>query len=209
MFGGLDCGWTKARRDIARTMAIDPGNVAVILLAAGQSRRFGHCDKLVQPYRCEPLVAHAARTLATIPFAAHIAVADGEVASLLPDAFRAVANPDPGRGLSSSIGVGLAALDRMLPTACMIALADMPLVPKDHFEALMHAFEADDPQAMVATCSPGGKPIVPALFGQVQFGALRGLTGDRGARALLANAPTVTCDPALLADFDRPSDFAG
>src|SRR3546814_1183356 len=53
---------------------IEPEAVALILLAAGRSTRFGVADKLAAPLHGRPLVQHAANTLSPIPFGRHIAV---------------------------------------------------------------------------------------------------------------------------------------
>ena len=50
-----------------------PETTALVLLAAGQSRRFGG-DKLGAPLLGKPLALHAADALAAIPFATRIAV---------------------------------------------------------------------------------------------------------------------------------------
>ena len=89
--------------------------------------------------------------------------------------------------------------------ACLIALADMPLVPPAHFKALAEAANAG-PASLVAT-NLAGRGRVPALFGRSHFDALQALEGDRGAAGFLRGASNVDCDPALLADFDRPEDF--
>jgi molybdenum cofactor cytidylyltransferase len=47
----------------------------------------------------------------------------------------------------------------------------------------------------------------PALFGARHFGALEALSGDRGAGALLADAPCLPLPPGRL-DVDRPEDLA-
>jgi len=185
-------------------IAVD--RVAVLLLAAGRSSRFGADDKLAQPLQGRPLAWHAAATLAGLPFAAHVAVAGNQAASLLPPRFEIVVNERPERGLSHSISLGIAAVEPRDVNACLVALADMPFVPARHFTALLREFH-ENSEAVIAT-GAGERSQVPAVFGRRYFGALPGLEGDEGARELLRDAPSIACDPALLADFDRPADFA-
>jgi molybdenum cofactor cytidylyltransferase len=180
--------------------------VGVVLLAAGLSRRFGTDDKLAQPYRGRPLIAHAAGMLAQVPFGAHVAVVHGEAAGLLPACFAHVHNPDPAGGLSGSVRLGVAAVAARGLPACLIALADMPHITLAHIAALLRAFPAGDPMAILGTAR-GVEAMVPALFGSGRYGELLALSGDRGARELLRGAPAMACDPAILADFDRPEDF--
>lgn len=183
-----------------------PGEVGCLLLAAGRSTRFGAGNKLRAPYRGKPLGLHASDTLAAIPFARHIAIVSEAAQGLFPAPFEALLNPSPEAGMSSSIALGVEALAGTGVRAALIALADMPLVPALHFEALLTRF---DPAASIAIVATGVQdvPQVPALFGSEHFAALAALTGDRGARGLFTNATTVLCEPRLLIDFDRPEDF--
>ncbi len=179
--------------------------VTAVLLGAGYSRRFGPGDKLVHPLHGRPLVRHAADRLAKISFAAHIAVARRPVASLLPPPFEVVINREPERGLSHSIALGVAALHSRDVDACLIALADMPFVPTAHFERLLAQFtKGGEDRIATRSCK---RVQVPAIFGRSHFDSLLALTGDSGARALLRDAPSIPCEAALLADFDRPEDF--
>ncbi|WFL77776.1 nucleotidyltransferase family protein [Altererythrobacter arenosus] len=182
------------------------GHVGLVLLAAGRSRRFGPQDKLAQDWRGKPLARHAADTLAALPFAAHIAVVGEDSRLQLPEQFETVTNPDPALGLSHSIALGVEALLPRHLDACLIALADMPLVPEAHFLALLDGVARSDGD-IVATAN-GDRAQVPAVFGKEHFAALIALTGDQGARELLRTARTIPCDAELLADFDRPEDFA-
>ncbi len=182
--------------------------VGVVLLAAGLSRRFGTDDKLAQAWRGRPLIAHAAELLAGMAFGAHVAVVHGPAAALLPAAFEQVRNPDPGAGLAGSLRLGVSAVAHADLDACLVVLADMPLMTREHIAALLAVFPADEPLAVLGTAR-GGSVMVPALFARGRFGELLALSGDRGARDLLFEAPAIACDPAILADMDRPGDFAG
>lgn len=189
---------------------IDPSQVAAILLAAGESRRFGAEDKLAQPFRGQPLVVHAAKLLASFPFARHIAVVSGATRADIPPSLTQICNPDPARGLGTSLGLGVAEAvkgEGSAISACLVMLGDMPLVPASHIRALLGAFDPEDPLSRVGTAL-GGRTIVPAVFGTGHFPSLMALDGDEGARNLLRGAVGVPCDPACLQDFDRPEDFA-
>ena len=85
----------------------------------------------------------------------------------------------------------------------MIALADMPLVPRSHIEAMLTAFNGD------RLSSQGPHSLMPpALFGARHFAALCALTGDRGAGALLRGAPVLTLEAHAALDVDRAEDLA-
>lgn len=176
-------------------------DTAAILLAAGAARRFG-ANKLAQNFAGEALGLRAARTLAGIGFGHCIAVVADEAVDYRPLGFAIVSN-QAGAPLGSSIAAGVAAAAREGCTACLIALADMPLVPAAHFEALLAAHDG----AVTATLL-GGRPMVPALFDQSRFAALMALSGDRGAQSLLLDARGVPARREWLADVDTPADLA-
>lgn len=179
--------------------------VAVILLAAGLSTRFGPSNKLVEPLDGLPLGLHAARTLGSLPFAARIVVTrDGK-----PDfgsyGFTPVINPTPDTGQSGSIRLGLVQARLAAPEAVLIALADMPFMPVAHVEAMMARFEQSHP---IVGSWDGEAACPPALFGRPLFDALEALGGDRGAGALLRGATLVAAAGGELADMDTLADFA-
>lgn len=173
---------------------------AAILLAAGRSLRFGSADKLMSDFEGRPMVDHAAETLAGLPFAHHIAVVRvgaTELRDLLElRGFTIVENDRPEDGLSHSIALGVAAAGEA--EAALIALGDMPRVPADHFRALCEAAGEGGAASLGLDRS-----TVPAAFIAARFAELATLTGDQGARTLLADAVPVRIDPAALLDVDR------
>lgn len=175
--------------------------VAALLLAAGRSTRFGR-DKLAASLHGLPLGLHAARTLLELPFAAHIVVT--RPSGPCWPGFETIENGRPEKGMAHSIGLGLRAARDAGAEAVVIALADMPFVPPEHFRRLLSLCRGAD--ALVAS-SDGARRSPPALFGSRWFAALENLTGDRGARDLLDQAEAVLTDPRSLADIDRPEDI--
>jgi molybdenum cofactor cytidylyltransferase len=183
---------------------IRPEAVAVVLLAAGLSSRFGQRDKLAVPLDGLPLGLHAARMLASLPFARKIAVTREGGPDFTAYGFTPIVNPDPAAGQASSIRLGLAQARKLEPQAVLIALADMPFVPVAQILALMARF-GDEFRVVAST--EGTRPSPPALFDASFFPALESLTGDTGARALLREAELIGASPAELADIDTPGDL--
>lgn len=184
----------------------DPSECAAILLAAGQSSRFGAADKLLAPWGTDRLAERAAIALNAAGFGRRIAVvqeAAPEVAERLSAlGFELVVNGDPGAGLSRSIQLGIDAIEGA--SAAVIALADMPRVPAGHFVQLAAAVSGKTP---IAATQGAHGPMVPAAFDRSMFARLRSLSGDTGARALLQTAPTISIDLELLIDIDRPDQL--
>ncbi|NJC33775.1 molybdenum cofactor cytidylyltransferase [Sphingomonas jejuensis] len=174
-------------------------DVDVLLLAAGRSRRFGDDDKLLAPFHGLPLALHAARTLASLGCRRLVAVcASDAVAGILEDAgFAIVRNDDPDAGMGHSIALGASALGGDGRT--LVALADMPAISAAHLRTMI-AYDAD----MVASEAAGIRSP-PALFGAGMRHRLASLSGDRGARDLLATALPVPAPAGTLADVDTPA----
>ena len=179
--------------------------VALVLLAAGASHRFGVADKLAAPFRGRPLAHHAADTLAGMPFAGRFVVVGAGPSPLADRGFTLIANPAPEAGQSRSIALGVAAARAAGARAVLIALADMPLVTTGHVQRLLMRHEGD--RSIVAS-GDGARRAPPALFGRAHFDALCHLDGDGGMRALLAGATIVPVTPGELADVDTPADLA-
>ena len=190
---------------------IDAANIAAVLLAAGESRRFGTDDKLLTPLAGEPLALHAARHIVELAPRRRIAVchdADGALAQVLAShGFEIVANPHPEYGLSRSLSCGIAEVARGPETAALICLADMPFVGTGHLRNLLARFDPLDAPTVAST--NGETTMPPALFSRALFDRLRAGEGDRGGKALLADAALVHARADELVDIDRPDDLPG
>ena len=185
--------------------------VAGILLAAGTSRRFGRCNKLLAPWHGRPLVMHAADSLAaarlqgwlaeTIAVIGHQAPAIGEL--LMPPLERAVVNPDYATGLASSVRCGLEAATGA--GAALIMLGDMPKVQPADIAALVQAWQSG--AGSLIAPEHGGRRGNPVLIGAQHFAALSRLSGDSGAHMLFAQHPPfrVPASAGVLFDVDTPA----
>jgi molybdenum cofactor cytidylyltransferase len=189
--------------------SIDPAQLAVVLLAAGQSQRFGDEDKLLAPIGGIPLAIHSARAIYTLGAGTKVAVCpstDGALArALAEEGFEIVVNPHPEQGLSSSLACGIGRVILSSAKAAFVCLADMPFVAPEHFLALLNRL---DPVARpVIASSSEGIAMPPALFARSKFEQLMTLNGGLGARPLLTEADLVPASPKTLADVDRRSDL--
>ncbi len=176
--------------------------LALVLLAGGQSARFGG-PKLIAPLHGKPLALHAAEMLAGLPFAARYAVIGAQVPDLVALGYEPVQLDPPGAPQARSLALGVAAAQAGGARAVLVALADMPFVPPEHIRALVSGFDGD----RIATVADGVS-MPPAIFGAAHFAALTALDGDRGGAVRLKRAPTVALDPQLALDIDRPEDLA-
>ncbi len=177
---------------------------ALILLAAGRSRRFGDADKLAQEFLHKPVAYHVVTALESIPFRTRIAVIDGTKLDFASRGFEVIVNEDPAAGMSRSVKLGLRAARAAGVRAVLFALADMPRITAAHVYRLLDTAQGDD--AVVAS-SDGVKPCPPAIFGQGRFDFLESLEGDAGARDLVRAGRHVVTAPAELIDIDTPEDL--
>ena len=172
-----------------------------VLLAAGQGRRFGG-RKLMEPLAGRPLLDHA---LAAVDLARLQGALAGGVA-VLPAGeldlrelverkdLLVVENGEPAAGLSRSLRLGLAALEREhlepRPSAAVIVLGDQPLVRARVIGALVAARRETGaacirPRYAAAPDQPGH----PVLLDRSAWALASGLEGDAGLGSLLARHP--------------------
>lgn len=184
---------------------IEAERVALVLLAAGRSQRFGAADKLMAPYLGRPLGLHVVVALEAVPFCERIAVVSDTRLDLARCGYRVVRNDDPAAGLSRSLRLGVEAACRGKAEAVLIALADMPRVTATHIYRLLD--RAEGPDAIIAS-SDGVDPRPPALFGCNHLEVLLKAEGDAGARELVKHGHHVVTSPAELADVDTQEQLA-
>jgi len=185
---------------------------ALLLLAAGAARRMGGRDKLLETVGGEALLARQAgaglaaglEVLVTLP-----AEAPAREAALAGLAARIVRVPDAVEGMAASIRAGVRALAADAP-GVMILPADMPAIGADDLAALAAAF-AEAPEGILRAAAADGTPGHPVIFPRRLFGALAGLSGDEGARSLLADEDVRLCarpGRRALIDLDPPEEWA-
>jgi molybdenum cofactor cytidylyltransferase len=172
-------------------------------------------NKLLEPLFGTPLVAQVVDR-ALEARAAPVVVVSGHEAHRVAEALadrpiELIRNPRWDEGLSTSLSVGLAALEGRVEGA-LICLGDMPRVTTADLCALLSAFQ-EDPPAVVAAWVPvhAGRRGNPVLWSARWFAALRELRGDRGAKALLGElgdrVVEVSAGPGVLFDIDTPEEL--
>jgi molybdenum cofactor cytidylyltransferase len=194
-----------------------------VVLAAGAGRRFAEQSggrKLLAPFEGRPLIAGALDAVFAAPARRVLLVTDGDAAlagiardlagSLgRADDLDVVVAADAAEGMGASLRT---AVDALPPDSdgVFVFLGDMPRVPAGLAQALLEALTPEFDA--VAPCLEGRRGH-PVLFGKACFAALRGLSGDVGARDVLAAigerlALVDSSDAGILFDVDRPQDLA-
>ena len=184
---------------------MDIKDVAIVVLAAGNARRFGS-DKLMADLDGKPLGVRAAAQMGQLDAAAHIAVCQPE-APIAPHylklGYTIAENRHAERGLSGSLHLAVEAAAQTEAQALMILLADMPFVELAHVAALIAASNGE-----ILASSDGKQSMPPAIFPRDSWSRLLKAEGDAGARHILLNASTRTAPEGSLRDIDTPDDLA-
>lgn len=175
------------RADAADRPQARAPRIAIIVLAAGQSRRMGKDNKLVADVNGTAMVRHTLENIAGVVPDEPIVVtgheADMVTAALVGLDLKIVHNPKFATGLSTSLVTGLGALDDEVD-GVLVCLADMPRVSREDIKKLIAAF---DPIENRAICVPTfrGKRGNPVLWGREFFDPMSRVSGDVGARHLI------------------------
>jgi molybdenum cofactor cytidylyltransferase len=163
-----------------------PDHVAAVILAAGQSYRFGAAKQLAELHG-RTLLEHVLAVASAAGLAPIVAV----VPVWLPppptmdhERLRWVRNPHPERGMSHSLRIGFEALDPGTGAA-VILLGDQPIMPPTTIAALVAA-RGEKP--IVATMSHG-LLSPPVLIERSHFEVIRQPSGDIGLREVLNEHP--------------------
>jgi len=189
--------------------------VAALILAAGFARRFGSDKRRL----LVPSASMASQTLLEFTVAKYATVFDHcyvvmRDADELPAAWNSTASVtvltqnNNQAGMGDNLALSARHVYQQGADAMVIALADMPLVEASTLE---HLKALSAVGAIVVPCC-GGLRGHPVLFGREYFAALAELSGDVGARSVLAaNASRVvtleTNDAGVLEDVDTIDDW--
>jgi len=192
--------------------------LAGVLLAAGRGTRFdpsGARLKLLEPATRGP---HVGLPLAVAAARSLCAAVDEVIAVVAPpideparrlhsllqaEGCRLVVNPRAAEGQALSIVAGVAASDA---DGWIVALADMPAIPTDVALRVADALRAG---ALTAAPVHRGRRGHPVGFAASLRPQLLALTGDEGARAILARHPPLLLDVddgGILYDVDTARD---
>lgn len=182
-------------------------NIAVVLLAAGLSRRMGQNKLLRRLPNGQTLLEDRLRMINEAGIAPYVArpagsskfdITNGQAISI------AVSDNSLGLGHSLSVAV------RALPTdisGIMVLLADLPDLTADDLRMMIATF---DGKTILRGASSDGKPGHPVIFPTQYRPQLEALSGDHGARSLLTseNVQLVRLPGQnAVRDLDTPADW--
>ena len=174
--------------------------VAAVILAAGAGSRFGG-DKVLAVLEGRPLIRHVldAATAADLDPVVIVTPPGGPLATLDLGPGRRVENPLPEEGLSSSVRLGLRALDAdpaAAVDAAVILPADQPRVRAETIRALVTAAGLSPQTPFVVARHEDGAPN-PVLARRSIWRLADELAGDRGFGPVLATHPELVREVSI------------
>jgi molybdenum cofactor cytidylyltransferase len=190
------------------------GDCALLILAAGESRRMGQPKQLL-PLHGRPLIEHMVRAALASPVWPVVVVtgANGEAVrrAVAHHPVRFASNPDWRSGPGSSLRSGLRLLEGCSPAvrAAMVVLADQPA-----FDPAAACRLLDQWRRSGRSCAAvrwGERLGPPAVFARSTWRDLLASDSAHGARDYLAahRAEVHACDlPRMTIDLDTPADYA-
>lgn len=182
----------------------------IILLAAGESKRFGSPKQLAS-FRGKPLLRHAVETALEAglgPVNVVLGAVDQPCRDILAGMeVNIIHHAGWKKGMGGSISAGIRPWlgRRNPPEGVIVLLADQPGVTAAHLQALAAASAGHS----IVASAYGGQLGAPAWFAPDKFTRLLLLEGEKGAKALIAREPRVhKIDiPAAAYDIDTPGDL--
>ncbi|HEV3503773.1 MAG TPA: nucleotidyltransferase family protein [Actinomycetes bacterium] len=165
------------------------GRVLGVVLAAGGSTRMGRPKQLAD-LDGRPLLAHVLAAVGAAPVDRVVVALGSAAGEVLDRVDLGRAEPLVVEGWAEGMGHVLASTLAQAGDgwgAVVVLLGDQPLVTAGAVARLVEAWRAGAGPAVTATY--GGRPGHPKLFDRRLLPDLLGLTGDTGARDLLAAHP--------------------
>lgn len=192
---------------------IDASRACAIVLAAGAGSRFGG-GKLRALLDGRPVLQHLLDTLAGVGFGDIVVVLGGDHTELGAAIHwrdeRRVLNPEPERGLASSVRVGFEAIEAPALDAAMVMLGDQPRLAAGVIRSLLAATLSDGRPIGVPLYDDGTNPN-PVLLLRSAWPLIATLTGDRGLGPVLARRPELVLEVPVAGsnpDIDTAQDLA-
>jgi molybdenum cofactor cytidylyltransferase len=182
-----------------------------VILAAGASTRLGRPKQLIRIHG-ESLIRRAVRAANEAGFAPVYVVLGANAADLLAEVAELgvvpVENPAWPEGMASSLRAGVQMVMRAGPPHLLLMVCDQPAVCASLLSAMRAQHQAAG--AAITAAEYSGRLGVPAIFAQPLYPELIQITGDRGARDVIARHSTQVCRVPFASgawDIDTPEDL--
>jgi molybdenum cofactor cytidylyltransferase len=191
----------------------DTEEIGIIVLAAGESKRFGSLKQLAT-FQGKSLLRRAAETAVSVGCGRVFVVLGAYPEKLIPELedlpLQVVYNQGWRSGIMSSIHTGLSRLIQQnnRVAGVLIMLCDQPLVDPELINSLIEIFLNKKP--LITASKYSGTVGVPAIFSSALFNEILQFNAKGGAKELLIKYQDrleVIEAPQAMLDIDIPQDY--
>lgn len=186
--------------------------IAMIILAAGRSKRMGSANKLTLPLGDKAVLDYVIDAALESAVDRVLVVTNDEHVSGRYDAITYLPADLAHLGQSHSIAAGIAyAHQHLKASGALIALGDMPFLTAQHINVVLQHAQMEP--GTIWRPEHAGRPGHPVYWPRRYFSALEGLLGDDGAKPLLKSVdqdavkPIHFDDDGVVFDVDTPERF--
>ena len=188
------------------------GNIAIILLAAGSSVRFGDVKQLAK-HDGKSLIRHALSEAKEVSkdvmavLGANFEIVKAEIEN---EGVPFVYNKDWEEGISSSIHCGLSSFlkNNIVPEAVILMVCDQPFVTSSLLKELIAEYEKK--KKLIIASAYKNTIGTPVLFDRSFFQALQALKGQTGAKKVISDnirSVSTVSFPLGYIDIDTKDDY--
>lgn len=184
--------------------------IAAIILAAGESSRFGQPKQLLS-WQGQSMIRHIANTAINAGLSPVVVVVGSsapDISAVIKDLpLRIVNNKAWRKGVSSSVKMGLKSIPEPIGAAIFLQ-GDQPQIPSSLIRSMVEVHQST--MSPIIAPQINGQRGNPVLFDRCTFTDLLSLKGDVGGRVLLSHYPVQWVnwkDENLLLDIDTLEDY--
>jgi len=159
-----------------------------IILAAGNSTRFGATNKLFTKLYSKPLITHVVNEICKSKVRNVLVVTGKDHDKICEILYKfrvtVIKNSNYGFGINSSISCGIKSLGEK-SNSVMICLADMPLLVSKNYDSLLcfdNNFGGRNKITVPFNSVQNGNPVI---FGSKFYSKLSSLKGDEGGKKII------------------------
>lgn len=191
-----------------------PKNIAIILLAAGESKRFGAAKQLLL-WKETTLLQNSINIISNLNILEkYVVLGANEHLIQSKTSFadvQVLINKDWEMGLGKSIAFGVHHIlkNKKNIEGVLLLLADQPLINSEYLNTMINKFKSGNHQ-IIASSYKNKKIGVPALFDSCYYDELTMLNSDKGAQFIIKKHKknvTVLSAEDLVLDIDTKEDY--
>ena len=186
---------------------------AILILAAGASRRLGRPKQLLK-LEGQTLLRRMTELAVSLDIGPVFVVLGAQVELMESELDRLevyqVENPNWAKGMATSLQVGISFVETLEPDveAVLVLLVDQPKVDADLLAKLINTFQEKRPPLVASFYN--NRNGVPAIFDRSLFKELKSVEGDRGARRVIRKYEATLVSipfPGGVMDVDTEEDY--